>query len=73
MSAPRTDYLTTEEAAAYLRLQPSTLAIWRCKKKGPKYSKLGSRVMYDQQELETWFISRSVHTTDTAPQLRSGK
>jgi len=63
--------LNTHEAAAFLGVKPCTLEVWRCKKRGPKYSKLGSRVMYDQQELETWFASRSVHTTDTAPQLRS--
>lgn len=65
--------LNTEEAAAFLGVRPCTLEVWRCKKKGPKYSKLGSRVMYDQTELETYFASRSVHTVDTAPQLRSGK
>ncbi len=65
--------LNTEEAAAFLGVRPCTLEVWRCKKKGPKYSKLGSRVMYDQTDLETYFASRSVHTVDTAPQLRSGK
>ena len=63
--------LSTNEAAAFLGVQPCTLEVWRCKKRGPKYSKLGSRVMYDQQDLENWFASRSVHTVDTAPQLRS--
>jgi predicted DNA-binding transcriptional regulator AlpA len=63
--------LNTEEAAAFLGVKPCTLEVWRCKKKGPKYAKLGSRVMYDQQELENWFASRSVHTIDSAPQLRS--
>ncbi len=63
--------LNTIEAAEFLGVKPNTLEVWRCQKKGPKYSKLGSRVMYDQQELEVWFASRSVHTLDTAPQLRS--
>ena len=35
--------------------------------------KLGSRVMYDLADLDVWFASRGVHTTDTAPQLRGGK
>ena len=65
--------LNTQEAAAFLGIKPCTLELWRCKKKGPRYSKLGSRVMYDQAELELWFASRSVHTTDSAPQLRSGR
>ena len=65
--------LNTEEAAQFLGVKPCTLEVWRCKKKGPRYSKLGSRVMYDQEELEAYFASRAVHTKDTAPQLRSGK
>ncbi|HJA75976.1 MAG TPA: DNA-binding protein [Candidatus Desulfovibrio gallistercoris] len=47
-----------------------TLARWRCKKVGPRYAKLGSRVMYDIEDLEDWFASRCVHTRDSAPQLR---
>jgi hypothetical protein len=42
--------LNTHEAAAFLGIKPNTLEVWRCQKKGPKYSKLGSRVMYDQQD-----------------------
>jgi len=64
-------FFNTEEAAAFLGVKPCTLEAWRCRKRGPRYAKLGSRVMYDQQELENWFVSRSVHTVDTAPQLRS--
>lgn len=62
-----------DEAAAFLRLKPNTLEVWRSKKKGPKYSKIGSRVLYDIEDLEEFFASRIVHTKDTAPQLRSGK
>ncbi len=65
--------LNTEEAAEFLGVKPCTLEVWRCKKKGPRYSKLGSRVMYDQAELEAYFTSRAIHTRDTAPQIRSGK
>ena len=62
--------LNTQEAAAYLGIQPNTLEVWRCKHKGPRYAKLGSRVMYDIEDLEDWFASRCVHTRDSAPQLR---
>lgn len=65
--------LNTEEAAVYLGIRPNTLEVWRTKKKGPKYSKIGSRVLYDINDLESYFISQSVHTVDTAPQLRGGK
>ena len=65
--------LNTQEAAAYLGVKPCTLELWRCRKKGPRYFKLGSRVMYDLAELDAWFATRGVHTADTAPQLRGGK
>jgi len=47
-------HLTTEEAADYLRLKPSTLEAWRAKGKGPAYSTLGSRVIYTQSDLDTF-------------------
>lgn len=65
--------LNTEEAAAYLGIRPNTLEVWRTKKKGPKYSKIGSRVLYDLNDLESYFISQIVHTIDSAPQFRGGK
>ena len=70
MSNTRTDYFTTEEAAAYLRLQPSTLAVWRCRHKGPRYRKMGSRVIYLRNDLDDYASNCVVHTIDTAPQLR---
>ena len=66
-----TQKLTTIEAAKFLGVQPNTLEIWRCRKKGPKYSKIGSRVLYDINDFEAYFSSQTVHTIDTAPQLRS--
>jgi uncharacterized protein YjcR len=65
--------LNTKEAAEFLGVKPNTLEVWRTKKKGPKYSKIGSRVLYDINDLEEYFTSRSVHTKDTAPQLRSAR
>jgi len=65
--------LNTDEAAEFLGVKPNTLEVWRTKKKGPKYSKIGSRVLYDINDLEEYFSSRSVHTRDTAPQLRSAR
>ncbi len=62
--------LNTKEAADFLGVKPNTLEVWRNKKKGPRYSKIGSRVLYDLNALEEYFYSRNVHTRDTAPQLR---
>ena len=65
--------LNTQEAADWLGLKPCTLEAWRCRKKGPRYSKLGSRVMYDEDELETWFAAQSVMTVDSVRQGRTTK
>lgn len=57
--------LNTKQAAAYLGLKPNTLEIWRCKNRGPKYSKLGSRVIYDIDELDDYYAACSICTRDT--------
>ena len=54
--------LNTQEAAAYLGIQPNTLEVWRCKHKGPRYAKLGTRVLYDKADLDEFFASRSIET-----------
>lgn len=65
--------LNTQQAAAYLGLKPCTLEAWRCRKRGPRYAKLGSRVMYDQDELEIWFAAQSVATVDSVRLRRNVK
>lgn len=52
---PRT--LDTRESADYLRLQPSTLETWRSRGGGPKFSKLGSRVVYRIEDLEAFLTA----------------
>ena len=39
-------FLTTEEAAEYLRVNARTLTNWRWAGKGPSYRKHGQRVVY---------------------------
>lgn len=50
--------LSNKEAAIYLGVKENTLEIWRCKHKGPRYSKLGTRVLYDLDDLEEFFNAR---------------
>ena len=57
--------LNTQQAAAYLGLKPNTLEIWRCQHRDPKYAKLGSRIVYDPDDLEAFFAARSISTRDT--------
>ncbi len=50
--------LTNSQAADYLGLHPQTLHNWRFNGKYLDYVKLGSRVLYEEEELER-FIERS--------------
>jgi len=62
--------LTTKEAAAYLRLKPGTLEVWRCHGRGPKFQKIGGRrVLYDFADLVEFARSCTVLTADTCPSL----
>lgn len=47
-------YLDTGAAAAYVGLSPSTLNRMRVEGGGPRYAKLGSRVVYDVHRLDAW-------------------
>lgn len=58
--------LNTTDAATYLGIQPNTLEAWRSQGKGPRYAKLGRRVMYDLNDLENWFTAKCVETSDSA-------
>ncbi len=50
-----TDQLLTEkEAAAVLRLSPSTLTRWRWANKGPLFRKFGGAVRYAQSDLDAY-------------------
>lgn len=54
--------LDTEEAADFLRVKPSTLEVWRTKKRYPelKYIKVGARVFYRRSALLAFEKSRTV-------------
>ena len=55
-----TDRLLREsEAAKFLCLDPSTLRQWRYKRRGPKFEKLGSRVVYRLSELDNFINGRT--------------
>ena len=64
MSEPDThpdapDLLNTEEAARYLRLSPGTLIVWRSRRQGPPYVKIGGRVFYLPAELDAFISHRN--------------
>lgn len=47
-----TDVLTRIEAAAFLRVPPATLAYWAIRRRGPRFSRLGRRVVYQRRHLQ---------------------
>lgn len=58
-------YRNTQEAAAYLMLQPSTLERYRIDGTGPRYRKHGDLVVYAVADLNKWSDARTrVSTSD---------
>ena len=53
--------LNNAEAAAYLDVAPNTLNTWRCNKRYLiPFVKIGSKVKYRKEDLDTWLASRTV-------------
>ncbi|SHN71577.1 helix-turn-helix transcriptional regulator [Desulfovibrio litoralis] len=57
--------LNTIEAAEYLGVKRGTMEVWRSLGKGPRFSKLGTRVVYEIQDLDSFVSDRKVETCDT--------
>ena len=56
-------YLTNEEAAEFLRLSPRTLEKRRMLGDGPRFRKVGRRVIYALDDLICWADARSFEAT----------
>jgi len=52
--------LSSDEAASYLGISPVTLAVWRSKKRGPKYIKVGGCVKYSTADLENFIKKNTI-------------
>ncbi|TDU31307.1 helix-turn-helix protein [Panacagrimonas perspica] len=64
---PATRVLNTPEAASYLKLRTPTLETWRSRGGGPRFSKLGSRVVYRIEDLDAFLEAGSrTSTSDRA-------
>jgi predicted DNA-binding transcriptional regulator AlpA len=57
------DYFTTSELAGELELAENTLRVWRVQGRGPKFLKLGSRVVYRRSDIEEWLSASTYHNT----------
>ena len=68
----KNELLTTGETAVLLRLQPQTLRVWRYRGGGPRYLKIGNRVVYSRQDIEAWLSTRRrTSTSDQTSQTTS--
>lgn len=58
---------TTDEVAAWLHIEPKTLANWRSQHIGPDYIKIGNnRVRYEWPALRKWVTDHTVQAYDGA-------
>ncbi len=57
------EFLTTDEAGAFLRLSPRTLEKQRVLGGGPRFRKFGARVVYAAADLRAWADSRAYGMT----------
>jgi excisionase family DNA binding protein len=56
-------WLTSAEAAAYTRLSSSTLAKLRLSGGGPRYTKIGRKVLYARANLDAWMTAHARTST----------
>ena len=72
-----TDYMTTREAAAFLRLSARTLERYRVSGEGPRFHKFGNRVAYLRADVVAWAAERSRSSTSDdgakRPRRKHGK
>lgn len=59
--------LSPESAAAYLQVNPGTLANWRVQGCGPKYVRVGRRAFYRRSNLDEWIEARVYERTGAEP------
>ena len=54
MHSPLETLMTPAEAAKALNSTYGTLAVWRCKGRGPAFQKVGSRVFYRLSDIQKY-------------------
>ena len=58
--------LSVKEAAWHTGLSCSTLNKYRCSGQGPRFAKIGRRVLYDIADLDAW-LAKHLKTSTSAP------
>ncbi|MFT8638712.1 helix-turn-helix transcriptional regulator [Bifidobacterium sp.] len=49
---------SSERAAEFLGIMPSSLRRWRSKHEGPAFVRVGNKVRYDPEDVRAWVSSR---------------
>lgn len=57
---------SAKETARQLAIHPGSLANWRVQGRGPRFFKIGSKVMYDRAEVQAWLESQRCTSTSQA-------
>ena len=52
-----TELITTVELSAMLHVPLKSLEHWRYKGAGPRYARIGKRVLYRRSDVEAWLTS----------------
>ena len=60
-------HLKPEEVAMRLRTSVGTLSNWRMRGNGPKYIKLGRKILYPLREVEAFEARNTVASTAQTP------
>lgn len=65
MTEKTATFLTPEKLAERWggEISPRSLANWRYAGRGPRFLKIGGRVLYDLEEVERWEKSRTAQST----------
>lgn len=71
-SAHIVERFRASDAATYVGIASSTLAKLRVFGGGPKYFKLGRRVVYDRTDLDVWLADHRCSNTSEYVALKSG-
>lgn len=59
-------YLNTTQLAEKLQVAPITLMAWRCRGKGPRWHKVGHKVLYSVVDVHLWLEQNARYSTKDA-------
>lgn len=65
------EWLTTKQAAAFLKRTTHTLAQWRAHNIGPRYARVGNRCVYRRTDLRGYLLEQMTFTADQGPDYRA--